>query len=102
MANNILTGLNCKVAKVAATFSSMNFNSSNVSIIYEIEGNTIKSWRPNRPVNSVTGTTISDTKGYFIEALQDLDRSAEFAGPLPVGGGTNFDAPSFINVEMYK
>ncbi len=80
MANNIFTGkTNAFVARQTATFAAAGFDASNTSIIYLVD-NPLKSWKPGRTINSLTGFEVG--KGYIIEALASADKSVYLIPPF--------------------
>lgn len=81
---NIFRGRpNVVVSKADATFNSLGFNSSNMSIIYEC-GSTSgpRSWMPNREINAITG--FEANKGYYLMPLSDFYLPDIIVPPLPL------------------
>jgi predicted esterase len=74
---------NSVVAKTDATFFLMGLTVSNTEIVYLV-GNPLKSWKPERLINGITG--IENGKGYYIVPKIDLDLSNYFVPPVPTGG----------------
>lgn len=88
MATNVFGTLagqpNAVVSLVSASFLDMGLNSDNTLIIYIID-DPLKSWKPNRAINGITG--IVPQKGYYLIAKEDMDLTAYFVPPVSSGGG---------------
>lgn len=77
---NLFAGrANVALAQTSKTFAELGFNNTNIEIVYEI-GSSIRSWKPGRPINSITATVSG--RGYYIIPKIDLDKEADFATHL--------------------
>jgi hypothetical protein len=80
MAINIFGGRpTACVAKVTATFASMGLDNTNTAIVYEV-GSPLRSWKPDRVINGITGIVAG--KGYYFVAIDDMDLETYFAAPI--------------------
>lgn len=84
MPNNIIAGgfFAC-VAKATISFVDAGITALNTTIIYRVSGD-IKSYRPDRIINGITG--FEQGKGYYISAKQDMDLSNILTPPLSENG----------------
>lgn len=71
---------NVLVAKSTLAFSEAGINSDNTEIIYLV-GTPLKSYKPDRLINSVAG--FETGKGYYIVAKTDIDLRHLLIPPIP-------------------
>ncbi|MGN6491166.1 MAG: hypothetical protein ACTHLE_04160 [Agriterribacter sp.] len=84
MAVNVKGGqANVVIARQTVSFISAGINSSNVTNIFLIDA-VLKSFNPSRTINPIT--MFEAGKGYYINALQDMDLEAYVGPPFPSGG----------------
>lgn len=82
MAVNVKGGQpNVVVAKVSASFISIGLDASKVSNIFLVDY-ALKSFNPNRTLNPIT--MFEQGKGYYINALEDMDLELYVGPPFPV------------------
>ncbi len=79
MAINITGGqANGVVARITSSATSV-FAVGEITIAYEL-GSNLKSWVPGRPINGFN--TFVQGRSYYIQAIQSLDREAQFIPPI--------------------
>lgn len=97
MANNIIANApNAVVAKAEVSFVDAGLTADNTEIIYEI-GAAIKSWKPGRPINGITG--FETDKGYYLVAKQAMDLTAIVVPPVSGGAGSQLATPGNFNAN---
>src|SRR4051812_22638072 len=69
------------VAKQTISFAAAGLDTSNTEIIFEV-GSPLKSWKPERTINGVSGFTVN--KGYYIVPKADINFSQYVVSPLNV------------------
>jgi hypothetical protein len=80
MANNIVGDApNAIVAKATVSFLSAGITSDNTEIIYQVDGD-LKSYKPGRAINGISGFTAN--KGYYLIAKQDMDLTSIVVPPV--------------------
>lgn len=96
MAFNLFSGIPATVvAKQTISFEDAGLDNSNVHIVYEI-GNPIKSWVPDRAINSVL--TFTEDRGYYIVPKIDLDLTSILAPPLVTLDGALLVTANYCNL----
>lgn len=81
MAVNIKGGQpNVVIAKVSASFFSIGINHMNTSNIFLVDY-ALKSFKPGRTINPIT--MFEQGKGYYINALEDMDLELYVGPPFP-------------------
>jgi hypothetical protein len=93
MANNLFTGPNAVVAKNTVDFVSAGITALNTAKIFLVDA-TLKSYVPGRSINGISGFVAG--KGYYIQALTDMDLSANVVPPL--SSLTQLAAPGSLTV----
>lgn len=80
MAVNLFANeLNAKVAITTKNWLQLGFDSSNISIVYLLDPqslNPVSTWRPGDPFSQLAG--IERNKGYLIQPKVNLDRESDF------------------------
>jgi hypothetical protein len=98
MANNLFGNIPAAcVSKSTIAFSSAGLDVTNINIIFEV-GSPLKSWKPERTINAVTGFTAD--KGYYIVPKVDLDLTAILVPPLAGGGGGDTTPPTVVSATV--
>lgn len=80
------------IAKQSLTFVEAGLNSSNLVIIFKVQGS-LGSYMPGRPINAID-SFVADT-GYYIIPKLDIDLTELLSPPLPDGD----ELPSFKYVD---
>lgn len=95
MANNLFADIPAACIALPAAdgvdFVTAGFDTTNTRVIYEV-GSPMKSWKPERSINSVVAFTGG--KGYYIVPKANMDKTAYMAPPLPSGGGGGGTTPN--------
>lgn len=81
MAVNIRGGrANVVIAKQTISFASIGITASNVTNIFLVDS-ALKSFDPRRTLNPIT--MFEAGKGYYINAIEDIDLTAYAGPPFP-------------------
>lgn len=98
MANNLFANIPAAcVAKSTISFASAGLDVTNINIIFEV-GSPLKSWKPERSLNGITGFTAD--KGYYIVPKVSMDQTAILVPPLAGGGGGDTTPPTVLSATV--